>query len=759
MIETQDTVTVDEAQAQHWSQHLQRRIMRLLLQHDEPLFRNQFRRFFVKSDLPQILLLQQYDRYLRLHSLSNELLDAIMPRIRRQLSLKISHARLQEEAPTRGDIDWQRSIERSWSLTPGQPPLQFETRLRQQSMETPENLLVVAILLLYRQELHRFAGAEGFEDEELSAQERHVFTSAAERAERELAAPYARALQEQARKADIHALARHVSRHLRPGPNPYRDLLAWWERFTQFRVGRASHERALTLASKHTDEKTDAWLYEIWIALEWLHLLAGEGAVQPQDMQVATDVLQYTFRWGQRRFRFLYNRQLDTSTSFEPDWEHGPRTRPDYTIERETPLEIRHNSDLIWREPPCVLDAKYYLEGSDPSHTHGPIKKLLGDMTLLDAHTGALFFPRLPEAPGEQEITRTVKRTGRQYAPAGEGSQQIHLYHLEPAMSLPDLHKRLRAILDLATRELPERPQPVCQGIWLDPDTINASHHPTPARSILCPKPHMGPGVFDVVNVDSDCLKNPRLCHVIGQAITAPFVIRVTTQEQLTRQSGDLRSRSNEQLQQAEHVGDEARAELIRGHIFTGIGKAVEQYVKLFGNPKAIEENFERWAFGQYWQRHPRSLAETTRNALISGEQVWQNYQETTLEDWAAPAIQYCRALEFELKRRLYAPKAHEFVLSKAGFTLGTITTAYSVPGGKNWQLFMQCVNDSGSSMAEFEHIVQRLVNEQIREKRNQLAHGDVITREVATTLREFVSGDRNWPGVLCWLAEGMEPA
>src|SRR5258707_925037 len=234
MIETTLTAKNDEEQTRLWSQQLQRRILRLLLQHDKPLLRNQFRQFFVKSTLPQIPLLKQYDRYVKLQTLSNELLDDILPRIRRQLSLKTSHARLREETPTRGDIDWQRTIERGWNLAPGQPALQFDTRLRQRSLETPENKLAVAILLVYRQELQR-AMKDSFEDEELSAQEQQAFVSADERAERELAAPYARALSEQARQVEISVLAHQVETHLRPGPNPYRGLLEWWQRFSQFR--------------------------------------------------------------------------------------------------------------------------------------------------------------------------------------------------------------------------------------------------------------------------------------------------------------------------------------------------------------------------------------------------------------------------------------------------------------------------------------------------------------------------------------------
>src|SRR5260370_19852968 len=270
MIETIPTTAGKEEQTRQWSQQLQRRILRLLLQHDKPLLRNQFRQFFVESTLPQLPLLQQYDRYVKLQILSNELLDDILPRIRRQLSLKTSRARLLEEAPTRGEIDWQRTLERSWSQAPGQPPLQFGTRLRQHTLDTPENVLTIAILSASRRALRQVRD-EGLADEEFSRQERAFLDGADERAERELAAPYARALLNQALRANIDALEQEVVRHLRPGPSPYRGLLSWWHRFQEFRVGRTAVEQALALASRRSDEKTDAWLYELCIMLEFLH--------------------------------------------------------------------------------------------------------------------------------------------------------------------------------------------------------------------------------------------------------------------------------------------------------------------------------------------------------------------------------------------------------------------------------------------------------------------------------------------------------
>ncbi len=268
------------------------RLIRLLLIHDRGLFRSQFRTFFVESTLPQIPLLQQYDRYIKLLTLSDELLDDILPRVRRQLSLQTDHARLREEAPTRGDIDWRRTIDRTQRETPGLPPTQFDTRLRLRSTTTPENLFTVVVLLAFRRELDRLQREE-MGDEALSEQERQVLVGADERAERELAAPYARDLIDKASHSDGDALAEHVMAHLRPGSNPYRDLINWWQRFQNLSIGRTRGETRLALASSRNDEKVDAWLYELWIALELLNLLHGAQAIRPADTAVEHDRLSF----------------------------------------------------------------------------------------------------------------------------------------------------------------------------------------------------------------------------------------------------------------------------------------------------------------------------------------------------------------------------------------------------------------------------------------------------------------------------------
>lgn len=750
-------------------QHLQRRIIRLLLQHDVPLLRGQFRLFFTQSQLPGSPLLQQYDRYIRLQMFSSELLDHILPRIRRQLSLKTDHVRQREEALPRGTIDWPRTIERSWNTAPGSPPLQFETRQRQRSMHTPENLLTVAILLTFRRELQQAIG-EIFADEELNSQEKQALAAFKDACERELSAAYAHALLDEAAHVDIATLAQTVLQHLRPGPSPYRDLLRWWHDFSAFRVGRATAARATALASVRNDEKADAWLYELWIALEGLHLFQEEGCVQPQHLRVATDLLQCEFTWRGRQFRFTYNRQPEMIAGNEPAWEHAPPSRPDYMIERVEPLRISHEGKLIWQEPPILLDAKYYLEGNDPANTHGPIKKLLGDMTLLGAQTGILFFPLIAEPADEQQITRTIHHSGVAYHPGQkQHSQYIHLYRLEPGMPFAILQQRLCAILDLATEKLPERPAPACHGVWLDVDSQNATQHSLPSGTILCPKPHISDHVVDLVHVERDCLKNPYLCHIIGkpgeQPIMPPFVMRAANEQQVEQRSQEIRARNEERLRAAEQAGDEERAEQLRRQIMTSIGHTTEQFVDMFGETNqidSIERLFDLF-FRDYWMQHKRSLAEATRHALISGEYVWLHYQKVQLQDWAAPAIQYCRALEHELKRRLYNPCPGSYPPNKAGFTIGTVEYAYQEQQYKArpllWQIFLDRVKRSGGKRDEFESLLRRLSAAKVKDQRNMLAHGGKVSRESAQMLREIIVGERNRPGVLIWLAENLDPA
>lgn len=761
------TGAVPEERRRLWSQRLQRRVMRLLLLHDQRLFRGQFRAFYTGSDIAP--LFAQYDRFLQLRTLSDELLGDILPRIRRQLSLQTDQARLIEAAPTRGDIDWPRTIQRGWRESPGLPPITFETRLRQRSSVTPENLFTVAVLLSYRALMRAFL-SEALDGEALAAEEQQVLTANDEHAERELAAAYARALIEPARRSDVAALARQVEARLRPGPNPYRDLLEWWQRFSAFQVGRGSARRGPTLAMLRADDKAEAWLYELWIMLEILHLLDEAGALPGGGVKVSRDRLDTAYTWNDQPLRLTYNRQAEDAGGDSAGWANGPGVRPDYAVTRQDALPdiMDPNGSVIWREPPVLLDAKYYLSGSDPERTHGAVKKLLGDMTLLGADQCLLLFPALPEPqPAGPRESRLIERRAERHHGGTPIPLQVRLYRLDPLMPLADLQARLRAILDHVSSHLAKRPKTIsCQGFCLDPDSVSPGGRlaATDAQ-ILCPKPHIGPGVYDLVRPE-DCLRNPQLCHVIGQAIIPPFVLRVTSQNDLHHQASDLRTRHEQRLRDHEAYGDDddhaAQAEQLRAHIFTGVGRTVEQYVKLRGNTHVIEDHLEAWVFGGYWKtRADWALSAATREMLKSGEYVWHEYMQSDgLQDWAAPAIQYCRALELELTRRFYKHTPKAFKIPHNRWTLGTpvhaLTYRKNNPNARNnLQLLFGCVApDQQRNLVKQLHRLKA-----VQQTRNRLAHSKALGKAEAIKLRSLILGTRDRAGILCWLAEHVRPA
>ncbi len=767
-------------------QYLERRVMRLLLLYDQRLFRGQFRTFFTGSSLPSIPLLQFYDRHLKLIILSDELLDDILPRIKRQLSLQTNQISLQEEAPTRGEIDWQRTIKRAFNETPDQSPVRFETYQRQQKISVPENLLVIAILL-YQRHMIQNTLRKDQQEEILTDQERQHLVAIDDRIDRELASPRLHSLIEEASQSDIDALIERVTTQLRPGISPYRDLLTWWEQFNTLRIGQASDTRHLTLTANHRNERMEGWLYELWIVLEIITLLQEKHQIRPDDLEIKSDQLHFTFTWGKQHYLFRYQRQLSISTGNRFGWEHVSRLQPSYSIERVMPLNIEFEDILIWQEPPLVMSAAYFTDSDFMTEGGDSVQKLLGAMQLQGAHSGALFSPLLSDPPSDKQCTGVVKHDRKMYTNTTDENTSIYLYKITPDMPVSVLHERLYTALQYAVECLPEREKPTCHGIMLDADNVNAYRDHLQPYNVLCPKPHISPNAFDLVNRDKHCLKDPRVCHAFGQAIVPPFVIRAVSKDEMIQQTSDLRARSDDLLREIEQSGNEEKADQLRNHIFIGVGRTIEQYVRLHGNTATIEDTFETWIFGEYWKKHPRCLSEETRNILLSGEYVWYEYQQTpSLADWAAPAIQYCRALENELKRRIhdYYPesKRHYPDIGQYGFdvphnkmTLGSVEAIYrfkdknlqgAAPNDRksiksaqhNWALCEVIVNKSKSDPKAFEAILQRMLTEKVSSNRNQLAHGGPISQSLAIELHDTILGRKGKQGILFWLTEHLEP-
>src|SRR5207245_516797 len=95
----------------------------------------------------------------------------------------------------------------------------------------------------------------------------------------------------------------------------------------------------------------------------------------------------------------------------------------------------------------------------------------------------------------------------------------VTLYHITPDMSTTLIQEHLHTILQHIVTALPDRKPPVCCGVVFDEDSRNANGSLIQGYDVICPKPHIGPDVYDLVSRERHCLREPRLCHAIGQII------------------------------------------------------------------------------------------------------------------------------------------------------------------------------------------------------------------------------------------------
>lgn len=734
MTTTPPTPSLDLITAQ-----LQRRIARLLLRHDRRTFRGRFRDLYARSTQPQPEALRAYDAFARLIGLADELFDDILPRIRRQMSFSATRLELDEEPPLRGQVDWRRTIERNVAERPNQVPIRFATTLRSRSFATPENRMVVAILLRYAQQLTRLRGHALFADAPLSAAEQREITQLEDRVRRELATPQLQELARDTAAADAAELVEQVSRRQRGGANPYADLIAWWQRAEQQHL-RTRSERNVGPVLQAQEQA--GLLYQLWIALELVNMLAERG--QLSDPQIMTDNLRFQFEWQGRAFTLVYDRSPKQHLA----WQGAPGERPDYFITRAEPQRVTDGTTVYWQEPGVVLDAKCYL-GEQASRASGAIKRLMADIQLLDARHGALMFPDI------SGLSSKVIPDRQRYLGSVPPDSAVHLYALRPFEQEAALHARLAELLDQVATWLPERPAIACHGCVPDRDTVTPEGHRVADTSLIfCPKPHISPNRVDLVSTVTDCLKNPRVCHIMTHGAVAglmpPFVERVLTEQDLHNAIDYLRTDLKKTIDSND---DSAEAEQERGALVEAIGRLVDSYTAMRQpDIRPIEDKLEL-IFGPYWSDadHARGLPEDVRNMLISGEFVYYEFSKGGVADWAASAVQYVRAVEHELQRRLYkrfgqpSPLvgSSSQPLSPRGFTFGTVMYAYHqrTRSDHNWQVFLnQAVAPSGSAANDFEQTIKMML--QLHDLRNQIAHSETIDHAKAQRVRDITLGN-----------------
>jgi hypothetical protein len=515
-------------------------------------------------------------------------------------------------------------------------------------------------------------------------------------------------------------------------------------------------------SSEHTN-----LLYRLWLALELVEFLACQHLLI--SAAVETDRLSFDFRWQGRVFCFDYQRAATNATP----WQGTAGSSPLCSIRRADALQVAHDRQIIWREPGVLIESGLYTESeSDAGTVADLLRQMLGSLQAHDTARGVLVLPVSPP-----ELARLAPDA---YPNTIAPEHDLRCYELRPLEQIDVLHERLHALLDQVAAWLPEHPAVTCRGMLQDADTVNPGALPANhcnrcgALLALCPKPHVSQARVDMVCPRCDCLRNARLCHIMGTQSTAvllpPFVRRVLTREQLVTNVKQLRERVQVQYSVDDESGE---AELARTAVVHAIGELTESYLA-WKQPDSLMAQIEEkltWAFGNMWRadQHPRGLPEDVRNMLVSGEYVWNEFQQSEMRDWAACAVQYVRALERELHRRIYARCGKPSVLlyydepmNPHQFTFGTVSRAYrkrnDAAPDPNWQTMLQhAAQASQADNAAFETLIADIAR--LRKNRNKIAHSERIDRGIAGTVRSAVLGQPDQAGLLRRFIELLDPA
>jgi hypothetical protein len=281
----------------------------------------------------------------------------------------------------------------------------------------------------------------------------------------------------------------------------------------------------------------------------------------------------------------------------------------------------------------------------------------------------------------------------------------------------------------------------------------------------MCPKPFVSSRRIDPVCSRCDCLKNPQLCHIIDRAegLVPPFVKRVLSEDELVSTVKMVR----DQLRRPREDDESEAAESVRHALFDSIGELTETYIKLSRADTAQVVQVLQWALAPYWHdaHHPHGLPLVVRNMLVSGEYVWLDFQRSSVEDWAACAVQFVRALEHEMHRRIYGP-CGDALLTKDGtpmqpaqFTFATPFFSYAQGkrNGNRRTLVEKVAVPSGLTEAELWQLFQDI--EKLRPDRNTIAHTNAVDKTLAARVHDAIIGHPGAPGLLHRLLALKPPA
>jgi hypothetical protein len=741
-------MTVEEQESFLW---LQGRMVELLLRHDlRRLGSNFAARLGALFDDERHASLRPYRELAVLVYLRDELLESILPRIKRRLSFLAPRELLVEELPPRGRIDWSRTVASTLRERPGEPPLTVQTRQRRRHFATPENLLTVATILEYRQAIHTRLDAERAEHAVRAL--RHPLHTIADDCTRELAFPQFIGLIAECERIIVGTasqttadLERAVEAQLLPGHNSaYDDLLAWRRNLAALRLldRPAAPAPAPMLGA---DPAHDNYLYQLWLFYEIADLLGRRGAVA--EWRVGEMRLRY--RWGNTDDACQYWLQHDRAIPHH--WSQAPGVRPDLYLARVDRQEITAADEVIWREPGFVLDAKYYKPRDSARAPSGTVKRMIADLHLTGERNGALLFAF---QKGEQAVDADDIDVLDQFTAVAPHSP---LYRVQPEtaaaqVARPDAaiavwcarpmiagqettQATLAAVLEEAHHALRARVPVACHGIFLD--SLSAAERmlvrgsdgellTEPSDILICPKPHVGPWRADLVSRSRTCCKDGRLCHIIGQPGARPPTRPPRSAEDLLIETQQVLSANT--LESLDDSTVRAVAQRIEA--------LTRRFAEISGAYRQIEVYYHRLR-DLGLERIFDALQSTEQESLALAVFLVEQLDSVGARDYSAPAIHVSSVLEVELARRVARiPNLSDEAIVSGRLTLGTLM-GLRRKRSADWGVITRYLSSRWQTATDPDDPTARITFDafidatwDIRTTRNQAAHTTPVPRE-----------------------------
>ncbi len=741
---------------------MQARMIALLLRFSE----GEYRKFFADHQdfmhEETTAALQVYRDLAVLFFLRTALFEEILPRIVRRLSFVSPHQLVVEEPPGRGRVDWERTLDASWSERPGEPPLTVHARQRLRNFATPANLLTVATLLEYRADVRRLLlsdtvamGAESL---------RHPLTVIVDRCERELAFPQFAGIRTAAQAcldgADggMEALEARVAADGIPGgSSAYDDLLDWRRRYRDLNLlrRRPSDAPADVLG---VNPRHDNMLYQLWILFELADLVIRRGLLDAGTR--LPWVLR--FRWGegdtQHHYELRHNQGIIEQPKVwraEPNSARVPGVRPDYHLRRLDPpmSEVQADGKIIWREPGVVWDAKYYRERDRNHAPSEPLKRMLADLALTGETRGSLLFAFLRAdesadaalADGAAVLVQRL-RPAVDAAPSLDPALRLDVAALCPDRPSEETQRALAHLLDQAHADMREPVVPACHGVFLDRVSVDEQTEMidrwgTPMRGhtddmLICPKRHIGLWRVDLVSRATHCCQDSRLCHIVGQADARTPI----------RPPRDIDSL----LHELEHILGEGSPGDLSEEQVSAIAERVQTVTRRFVELAHIDLEIYHERVRGLGMRATFDLLspaeqESLALALFLGEQLFK----VRANDYSAPAIHLSSVIEIAVKQRVFAcPDLEGDLTNPKKQTLGTLPylkraddtagnwariSAYAAAHWNN-----QPNPDDPERVITFEDVIDRTLN-RIAQLRNNAAHSEPLSRRHYDELYDLI--------------------